>query len=493
MHSNKEYARKIQRLIREKEKTSERLIKSKSALKELRVENKFLRRRLKAIEESRALWKSKNKLKAEQVKGLKKSLMRKDKAKSHQYELGLVELCVRLRQQTSCSYRSIRKIIVLLNIYFSLGLRRCPCANTIQNWVTKTGLYYLETPGSSGLMGQVCAIVDESVRLGQESMLLIVLCPASNDKREPLGHQDVCVAYLSGRESWPGDLIKESIEKVAQDFNVEIAYILSDEDTRLKKAARLLKVPHVADISHVLSTCLRKTFEKNEAYQAFRRELVYCQGKTLKQSLHYLRPAKQRLKARFMNQRGITDWGLGILNNLDKLNEQEQLCFEGLKDCRPLLEELNACLNIFERVGLLFKNEGLSQETIKKVRQVLQKNATDSSLTKKCLEYLNNYLLTYEELLMDPATSLHGCSDVIESLFGIYKDKIKNNHRAGVSQLCLELPLCCLVNEEKIQVKAALEQNSVSDPSKWISDHSADNQEFKRRVLFQKSERFFNN
>jgi len=85
-------------------------------------------------------------------------LARRDKAKGHQYSIWLVVLSVLLRIKCNCSYNGIVKILELLNEQFELGLKRLPFANTVQNWVSKMGLFFTEDPNNE-LIGKKVSLI----------------------------------------------------------------------------------------------------------------------------------------------------------------------------------------------------------------------------------------------------------------------------------------------------------------------------------------------
>ena len=57
-----------------------------------------------------------------------------------------MELCIRLGVQANCSYVSICKILLILQISTNLELKQLPHANSIQNWVSKLGLFSIQLP-----------------------------------------------------------------------------------------------------------------------------------------------------------------------------------------------------------------------------------------------------------------------------------------------------------------------------------------------------------
>ena len=190
------------------------------------------------------------------------------------------------------------------------------------------GLYKLKKVGSFSIVGQVkkvSLIIDESIRLGKEKLLLILLIPAEKLKKAALKFEDVEVLYMKGAITWNGEMINEVIKKVIKTHGLDINNILSDEDGKLKKASRLLSLPHLPDISHAIATCLKRTFTQSADYKSFTTLIASYQAKGVNQDLSYLRPPKQRAKARFMNQEKLVKWAVKILGKMDALSDKEFL------------------------------------------------------------------------------------------------------------------------------------------------------------------------
>ena len=421
MYSKGEYERKIRLLEKNSLVASEKIAVLKLERSDLKSRNRKLRKTNKRIDASRSTWKSKNISKGLTIKRLENNLKRiEGKASKHHYELWIVSLCVALRLKGKCSYRGVRRILEILNIYFDLGLRRIPCANSIENWVSKLGLFYLKDKEARFPSNEVCLIIDESIRVGQEKLLLILASPGKKLSKEALRYRDVMVCYIGGRASWTGELIKKEVEKIKKTYGFKVQYILSDEDSKLRKSARLLELPHLADISHAVGSCLRKTFEKADAYQAFIKLITAFQYKSVNQSLSYLRPPKQRIKSRFMNQQPMINWAEKMLSRFDELNEKEAAFFLDLKSHKAIIEVLGKCMSIAQQVSLPLKTEGLNRETLKSAFQFLENEKSEDNLVLAFLNHLKNYLINYQSIMNNNThnfKNINTCSDVIESLF----------------------------------------------------------------------------
>lgn len=487
MNSKKEDAAKVKKIEKELTEALKKLERLKKDNRRCRQKINQLKQRIRELIKSRDRWKAKLKVKQEEVKKLKVKISRVGKAKWHQYATWLIGLCVLLRIYCGCSYGCIRRILVLLNSYFQLGLKKLPCENTIQNWVSKMGLYTMKQGTYNSTGEQVSLIIDESIRLGQEKLLLILSIPFNKLKQGALSFQEVQVVFMKGATSWTGKKISEVIEKLQKTYGFEVINILSDEDSKLKKACRLLEISHVPDISHAVATCLKRVFEKTEEYKKFKTLLASYASKGVNQALSYLCPPKQRTKARFMNLQRVVKWANKMLERFDKLNKKEALFFKDLTAQASLVNLLESCLCLAKAISLPFKLKGLSTQTIQQAQKQITLMNVEEDYLKAFLKEIKKYLTHYQDIIETfEGKSIHASSEIIESMFGKYKSKANNYALTGLTSLNLELPIYG-ISIEKVppQMVDALEGISIVDLIQWREDNSSDNQLVKRLRWFK--------
>lgn len=503
-------------------------VKLEEKVKELQEKNKvqsklikYYIRRIKALTKSRDNWKSKNADKSKKMKRLAKQIKLQGKVKRHHFPLYIITLCIQLRIQAGCSYRGICKILQVLKLNYLLEIQKIPCANTIENWVSKTGHYCIENASESLDCKTFCLIMDECINLGNERTLLMLLTPYQRQKEKALTFEDTRICYLAGKASWTGEKIKKEVEKIMEQKGIAIKMLLSDEDSKLLKTARLLNLPHLADVNHAIATCLRKTFEKEESYQALVKQISAYQAKSVNQKLSYLRPPKQRVKARFMNQKGFVKWGAIMLERFDELNEKEKAFFSELPEHQALLKLLGKCIELAEKIAIPLKTKGLSTKTIKQAEQRLfqewflamnfmpitepikssgflgtQPDTSISAMMKRCedqkdlfsqfLKHLKTYIDRYKEFMITNKGVFNVSSDIIESLFGKYKRIKASNPLVGVSKIDLELPVYSIPsNQIAAMAKTGLEATFMSDLRDFVDTHSSDNQANRRAEFFK--------
>ncbi len=488
MNSKKESVRKVKQNEREKAKNGEKVEKLKAKLSAERKEKKYLKRRLKETQASRDRWKEKHKSKQQEVKALKGKIKRDEKIERHHYPKLLIVLCVLLRIKGGCSYGGIIRVLKVIRFCFQLDLPRLPCENSVQNWVSKVGLYSLDKEDKGLRNKQVSLIVDESIRMGQEKQLLVLCVPYKKEKEGALIFEDVDVLHVQGAKSWTGEQINEVLKNLEEKYGFEAKNILSDEDSKLKKASRLSEIVHLPDISHAVATCLRRSFEKAPEFKAFTTLVASYQSKGVNQDISYLCPPKQRTKARFMNLHGIVNWGDKVLERFDLLGEKAKGFFSQLSEHQPIINNLRCCLDIAKKISLPMKENGLSSQTLRDARKITQTNANEQELTGEFLVHINGYLAKYQGIVGQIGNSaINVSSEIIESLFGKYKSKAHNHPLTGVTKLNLELPLYCMKEEELVQkIPIALQEVSMNHLEQWIEKHSPDSQLVKRIRFFNK-------
>lgn len=483
-------------------KLEEELSIERNKNRERGKECRRLKKENKRLTTSRDNWKGKAVERNKTIKSLKKSRLdlKVDLSKGcparHHYDILIIMIAVLLRVKCQCSYRSIPKILSV--IFNTLGSRNMklsdlPCPNTIENWVSKSGYSELKNGVKEYENKEVCLILDESIRVGREKLLVGLICDAEKVKKEEeaqgLNFEDMSVLVLEGRTSWKGDDIAEVVNAKIENNNLKISYVVSDEGNNLKRAIKQIGCPHIADISHAIANCLKREFSSLPAYKAFTADVRKYQTKLVMGANSYFRPKKQRGKARFMNQENLIIWGEIILEKWTTFSEEVQEIFKEMPTHRPILKKLRKGFDLVNAVSKILIIKGLNKKSIEAALCEIDKIETNNSI-QIVISELRKYINKYKKILENELTeqqSIFCCSKVIERLFGIYKDKVSTNYFNGVTVSCLELPLVCLPTKTlKQNLKASLESIFMSNINDWKEQNQSDNQSVKRKKLFKR-------
>jgi len=211
MYSHKQYASKIKKVVEENALLRSKLNSSKAQLSELKKDKRNLKQQLKASKKSRDNWKRKYKAKSTEAKIVSNELRSQTYLARHPYPSFVMKLAIMLRAEGNISYCATSRVLKILNESLAWNLEKLPCPNTIQNWVSKTGLHRLESSQNEQSARQVSLIVDESIRLGQERLLLALLVNAQKEQHKALSMHDVEVFFMQGSTSWSGDIIEKQL------------------------------------------------------------------------------------------------------------------------------------------------------------------------------------------------------------------------------------------------------------------------------------------
>jgi hypothetical protein len=379
------------------------------------------KRRILELEQSRDLWKHKYKEKRTEGEFI---CFDSKKAKHHQYSLLVILWVIQMQNYGQMSLRSCRHCVCSLYLVLNLS-GRVPSHGSIRNWLCKHGIHRLKE--SSNSTKKKVLYVDESIVLGGEKILLIL--GISSDKiplEGSVSHQDVEVLHVSSEKEWKAESIVPILTKI--DKNGGISYIVSDQGCNLTKAYKLCQYVHIEDCTHILANFLRKIYEQDATFEAFRKLIGELRKKWFlsKENSKYM-PPSMRGKLRFANIFTCVDWAKEQLDNWINLDESITNCLFFLKDNQRFIEELIEQSKIFKMVCSMLKNKGFSQEQKTAIFKELSLETVHKNVsifTENIFEYLENLL---QKSINLGDKSILCSSDIIESFFGKFKQKINRS------------------------------------------------------------------
>lgn len=450
--------------------------------------------RRKEVEQSRFVWRfrAKDAVKRlqEYVKPVEDKAIKSDTIQGHQYKTLMVSLCVSIYLSGNCGFRSTVKIVSALCLITGLELGRIPSKSSIENWIKKIG-YDLYTCSEVRYKSvEYGLIVDESMVIGQERLLVILGIEAEKTAPDALRLTDVTVLFMGVRPSWTGVGIAEEIKKVMEKEGKNALYVISDKGSTMCKGIRDAGLVRISDVGHEIARLIEKRYD-SDLLTAFTTEAKQSKAKLIMTPLSYLLCPKQRNIARFMNLSTSVNWGKDTLHNFAKLNTVEQVSFEWLKKHAPIIDELSIVFEQTQKMLKIVKNEGLSYKTIGLCLDICHQVLPEPSLifTQLMID-IELYLKTEQEKLPDEYTSWQASSDIIESLFGTYKARKATNPLHGVTSSILFLPIMTKLDTDNntlnIDVKEALESVFIADLNTWNTTYMIENQVVKRKKLFKK-------
>jgi hypothetical protein len=356
-----------------------------------------------------------------------------------------------------------------------------PHRNSIENWVKKSGLSIYSAPK---MKEDYALIVDESMMIGSQKMLLTLGAPARHDG-SPLSHGDVEVLGMSVRPSWNSQRVCSELEEVCGQLERPPAYVISDNASVMNKAIRDFGALHIRDISHTLGMFMERVYKNCEEFTTYMKELAQVKFREVMNPVAYLLPPKQRTVARFMNLSKVVDWSVRILKNYTQLTTQERKTFSFIPRYASLIDELQAVLSCVNAIEYHLKHSGLTQQSLKNcIHYMKQDLFMGNERMIKIAEQTVGWLREEIRKLPSEKTCWNASSDIIESIFGVYKKRKPPNPLHGVTAFALLLPLHTRIGAKgkviNFDFKNSLESVFMSDIEQWKKEKLTENQVYKR-------------
>jgi hypothetical protein len=305
-----------------------------------------------------------------------------------------------------------------------------------------------------------------------------------------LSHNDVEPIMLKTLESCRGEVVKMVLDE-AKARTGEVVAIVSDQGGELRKGIRLFqeeqieKPVHLYDIMHKADLVLKKELENDVEWESLIKEMTNT-TQQLKQSpsSHLIPPKQYQKKRRMRSEIGIIEWGIKILKYLDSGNatELENKKLSWIISYRQQLSIYQEMAFFFDLSTKEVKEHGYCQKTLmtlKEKRSLTTCSERSSRFFSKILEIIE------EETSKVPQGSLLGCSEVIESVFGKFKNLEKQHSSGGLTSLVLGLP-ALLGNMSTDILKSAMEQISIGKVKAWVKTNLGETFWVRRRSDLKK-------
>jgi hypothetical protein len=350
-----------------------------------------------------------------------------------------------------------------------------PVFSTARDWVLKLGLFNLTKPC---IAGEWVWILDCSIQIGAMKCLLIlgVRMEVLRERGDfTLSHADVEPIVLKTVESCTGEVVKMALEEAKIRTGSAVA-IVSDEGSELKLGVRLFqqeqaegeKPVHLHDIMHKADLVLKKDLENDCDWKNFTKQMTEAKQLLKQSSSSHLMPPKQYQKQRRMRSEvEIIEWGIKILKYLDsgKAGEQELQKLSWVVNYRFQLMVYQEMAILFDMCTKEVRERGYCQgalESLKKQEELLDNQRIRSFFS----ELLG--VIEREVNKVPQGCCLLGCSEVIESTFGKFKQLEKQHASGGLTSLVISL--ASFLGEISIDiVKIAMETISIGDVKGWIA------------------------
>lgn len=395
----------------------------------------------------------------------------------------MVALSVAFYARLSVGSRQIVEIFNILNEFMGNIFGKVPAYTTIGYWTQELGLSVYKESCTLFKDKQYALIVDESMMIGSEKLLLTLAIPAKN-AGTAITENDVTIVDISIAKSWNGTTIKNTLEKVVAKIGHKPEYVISDNGSTVCKAIKDAGYKHHLDISHTLGMFLERVYKKDADFQELSKNVQLARLKYNMQDVAYLQPPSQRSIARFMNMSKWIDWLCRMQHVYHALQDNIKNIYTFIPQNASLVDELAETMDCITKIEKDVKTNGWSCDTHNRCKLLVKTslmlgNERQRKVGSFILEYINREL----SFVSDGETH-HASSDAIESTFGVAKARMSDDKLVGVTPIILMIPLRLNLADKDRRVnfkfKERLEKGRHRHIKEWTDEHLSPNLVVKR-------------
>lgn len=422
-------------------------------------------------------------------------------AKGHVYPLLLVRLALTWACDAHSSYRGIALIFASLQgVLAAVG----PCAETIRLWLLRVGLFLLRRPLPR--CSDWVFLVDLTIQLGTHKCLVVLGVPLSQLQRSGYSpdHHDVHVLSLHVLTRCNGKIVCGHLTRLSKRVGVPVQ-ILSDHGGDVSAGIRLFQqkkrhpkpIIDTYDITHGLASLLKHQLEPNPRWTSFVQACQSTRQQLQQTAGSFLQPPAWRSKARFLNLESHLRWASDILSLLSGGVEGTLAGHLGRSeaDTKQWLEvKLGWLRGYTAEVKVWSYFQSVVKEAEKEVKQVGLSRTSWRRIKRRLIgesrpigqeRTFRRQVLAFvqKEGAKVPTRQRYlGSMDVLESLFGKYKDLAEQAPTREITANVLMIPLLVTPLTPEL-LRQALETVRRQDVDEWLEEHLGPSPQKKKRIV----------
>ena len=388
-----------------------------------------------------------------------------------------------------------------MTTHIPLPLPLAPCSWWAGRlWLFRLGLYKLTRPKTHA--DDWVWIADHLVQIGPEKCLLILGIRLSSLRAKTcrLRHEDMEPITLCPVRKSNGDVVYEQLEEAVKKTGVP-REILSDHGPDLRAGIRQFCQQHpttcaVYDITHKAACLVKDFLTYDDTWERFCRFATQMKQQVKQTDLAPLAPPAQRSKARYMNVHRLGRWAADVLQVLDDdrpvagtepvSTHPHAASVTSLDEFRDDIAVWNAVFEVVMMVEEAVRQYGFQPLCVEKLKTQLYAVEWLPHVADFA-DHLLHFVRT-ESAKARPGERLLGSSEVIESVFGKFKQIEKGQAKQGFTGLVLGA--AALVAPTTLGVvREAMETVSTADAQTWYRDTVGPSVQAQRKVLFTHNKR----
>ena len=406
------------------------------------------------------------------------------------YPLKTVVIAIKLVVTGLLSLRGVKRTLTLFNYFFNGGI---PCHTVVQNWLMRYGLYKLRQAPEK--RGDWVFILDHSIEFGKKQCLLVLGTTLEKFRKNKckLRHKDMNVLAIDIVESATAASVTKTLVKITRKTGLP-AQILSDGGRNIlrgcrdfiEQKARGAAIRQTYDVTHKTALILKHQLKDDGAWLSFCNKTVESKRSLVHTELGFLSPPKPRDKSRWQNLDAYVQWAEMILKQKTRsMSRPEAEKFTAklswVKTYESHIRQWRAMLDILNAVKKEVKSNGFSKRTKDNFNKSMRALKIETPRLKKVKD---DVLVYIEEECAEISGVYPGCSDIIESVFGKYKNFSGRSPMKEIGRAVLTIPVFTS-NIDHDEVKTAMESVSADDVRDWLKANIGESLLAKRKQAFK--------
>lgn len=474
--------RRVKRLRREVEALKEQIEKLRSALKESEERRK--------IESS---------MSPEPCRESSHVALQELPIRGHHFAARMIALCIDLALQIG--FRAAERTLKVLAQELNWNIEM-PSYSTIRNWASRMGVGELED--IFGKHEEALWMADHSAQIGSEKVLLVVGILVKDLPRpgETLCLDNIKVLAIIPGRNWKKEDVGREYKKLAERIGAP-RYLLCDGATELSEPVAILeefgKKPIVlGDLKHHAANVLEKQIGRSERFKSFMSQVGLTRNRIQQTELSHFVPPPLKQKSRFMNLAPILRWARMVIHHLNHPDGEARKGITPnrmsdklgwLLEYRDDLAAWSGCQNVIDAALTFINHEGLSHGTSNRMRQSLEetmRNVPDPlEAPRRVMAHLVEFVQQSEQKL-EPSQRAWLSTEIIESLFGRFKQLEGQHSKSGFTSLLAALPaLCCSFDPER--VRRRMLEVSTEKLKQWVKAHLGETMTARRNTAYREA------
>lgn len=414
---------------------------------------------------------------------------------THGYGPIMIALAVNLGM--SIGFRGAERAIRIFYDAFGLRGEITPSHDSIRNWSKRLGVALMQEAREQILAAKTRIImVDHSIQIGDEKLMVVLGLDADKlpKQGQALRREDMCVLEIKAAKQWKTEDMVREYKAIDERYGA-IRQIIIDGASELQKGAKSYaeSVDHdvaiQGDAAHYAATQVKSILGKDEKFQEAIAQMGTTRAQVQQTELGFVSPPTPKNKARFMNLSSIIGWMsmmLWLLRNPEAeclVNvdpERLQAKFGWIENYADQIAIWDECQNVISTF-VKFSNEqylhhGASSKVAHAIGDLQYGQSRD--LRDRLVKFIAE-----SETTLKPGERLPMSTQILESLFGQYKQIEGQQSKSGFTGLvsCIPLMLC---KPTPSMVRESFPKVSMKQMNTWVTDNIGSTLTSKRRAAY---------